>query len=131
MVLDTSAIVAAISGEPDGSRFQSAMLRETSLVISAVTVLETRIVLVSRHGAEAVREFDGMIDRSGIGVVAFDAEMAAAAFDAFQRYGKGQGHPAQLNIIDCAAYALAKTRGEPLLFKGDDFRRTDVAPALG
>ena len=63
-------------------------------------------------------------------MVPLDAEMARAAFDAFRRFGKGQGHPAQLNIIDCAVYALAKARSQPLLFKGDDFVRTDVAPVL-
>ncbi|HXY98992.1 MAG TPA: type II toxin-antitoxin system VapC family toxin [Stellaceae bacterium] len=90
MILDTSAIVATISGEPEGSRFQDAMLRGPSLAISAVT----------------------------------------AAFDAFQCFGKGQGHPAQLDIVDCAAYALARIRGEPLLFKGSDFEKTDLQSAL-
>jgi ribonuclease VapC len=61
--------------------------------------------------------------------VSFDGEMARAAFDAFRRFGKGQGHPAQLNIVDCAAYALAKARSQPLLFKGGDFARTDVLSA--
>jgi ribonuclease VapC len=98
--LDTSAIVAAIANEPDGARFQQAMLTAAWLTISYVTALETRIVLQSRHG------------------------------DAFRRYGKGRGHPAQLNIIDCAAYALAKIRSEPLLFKGGDFSNTDLQPAL-
>ena len=130
MVLDTSAVVAAISGEPDGARFQEAMLGATSLTISSVTVLETRIVLLSRQGDEAVREFDETLENAGIVVVPFGAEMADAAFDAFRRYGKGQGHPAQLNIIDCAAYAVAKIRGEPLLFKGSDFDKTDIQPAL-
>ena|SRR5215471_860101 len=130
MVLDTSAIVATISGEADGPRFQEAMLRGSSLAVSAVTVLETRIVLQSRHGAEAVREFDDMLESAGIAVIPFDAEMATAAFEAFQRFGKGQGHPAQLNIIDCATYALAKILGEPLLFKGSDLEKTDIQPAL-
>ena len=130
MVLDISAIVAAIANEPDGARFQQAMLGAASLTISSVTVLETRIVLQSRHGDEAVYEFDEMLDNAGIVVVPFDAEMAETAFQAFRRYGKGRGHPAQLNIIDCAAYALAKIRGEPLLFKGGDFNRTDLQPAL-
>jgi ribonuclease VapC len=71
-----------------------------------------------------------LIERSGIAVVPFDEPMAEAAFDAFKRYGKGQGHRAQLNIIDCAAYALAKTRDLPLLFKGNDFASTDIRPAL-
>jgi ribonuclease VapC len=130
MILDGSAIVAAISREPDGSRFQDAMLRAPALAVSAVTVLETRIVLHARLGADAVREFDQMLDHSGIAVIPFDAPMADAAFEAFRRFGKGQGHPAQLNIVDCAAYALAKLRGEPLLFKGTDFDKTDIAAAV-
>lgn len=70
-----------------------------------------------------------MLDQAGIEIVPFDVQMAQAAFAAFRRYGKGQGHPAQLNILDCAAYALAKIRDEPLLFKGHDFERTDIQPA--
>jgi ribonuclease VapC len=129
MILDTSAIVATVANEPDGSRFQDAMLGAESLLISSVTVLETRIVPQSRHGPEAVREFDEMLQNAGIVIVSFDAEMAAVAFHAFRRYGKGQGHSAQLNIIDCAAYALAKIRSEPLLFKGGDFEETDIESA--
>ena len=128
--MDTSAIIAAIANEPDGARFQQAMLSATSLTISSITVLETRIVLQSRHGDDAVDAFDEMLKNAGIVVVPFDTEMADTAFQAFRRYGKGRGHPAQLNIIDCAAYALAKVRGEPLLFKGGDFNRTDLQPAL-
>jgi ribonuclease VapC len=130
MVLDTSAIVAAITREADGAYFQDAMLHGGALTISAVTVLETRIVLASRYGVEAVREFDDLLKNAGITIIPFDAEMSTAAFDAFHRFGKGRGHPAQLNIIDCAAYALAKVRGEPLLFKGSDFAKTDIQVAL-
>jgi ribonuclease VapC len=130
MVLDTSAIVATIANEPDAILFQNAMLDATSLVISAVTVLECRIVLQSRHGAAAIEAFDEMLGHTGIVIAPFDAEMAQLAFDAFRRYGKGQGHPARLNIVDCAAYALAKARGDPLLFKGSDFEKTDVQPAV-
>lgn len=110
MVLNTSAVIAVITNEPDGARFQQAMLGATS-TISSITVLETKIVLQSRHGDEALDEFDGMLKSAGIVVVPFDAEMADAAFHAFRRYGKGRGHPAQLNIIDCAAYAVAKGAG--------------------
>lgn len=130
MILDTSAIVAAIAGERDGGRFQGAMLGAVSLAISTITVLETRIVLHSRHGFEVVRAFDEMLENARISVVPFDHEMAAVAFDAFRKYGKGQGHPAQLNIVDCAAYALAKVWGEPLLFKGNDFSMTDIVAAI-
>jgi len=106
------------------------MIRSASLSISTVTVSETKIVLHSRHGAEAVREFEEMLQNAGIALVPFDGEMADVAFDAFRRYGKGRRHPAQLNIVDSVAYALAKIRDEPLLFKGADFEKTDVVAAL-
>jgi ribonuclease VapC len=131
MVLDTSAIIAAITNEEDSSRFRAAMLDAESLLISSVAVLETRIVLFARLGQDAVGLFDDLLDKAGIVVAPFDDEMARAAFDAFRRFGKGQGHQAQLNIVDCAVYALAKARSQPLLFKGGDFDRTDIHSALG
>lgn len=131
MVEDTSAIIATIANEPDSSRFRTAMLGAESLLMSSVAVLETRIVLFARLGPDAVDIFDGLLENAGIVVVPLDDEMARAAFDAFRRFGKGQGHPAQLNIIDCAVYALAKARSQPLLFKGGDFDQTDIQSALG
>jgi ribonuclease VapC len=77
-----------------------------------------------------VREFDDLLENAGVLAIPFDEAMTKAAFEAFRRFGKGQGAPAQLNFGDCAAYALAKLRNEPLLFKGDDFARTDIARAL-
>lgn len=130
MVLDTSAIVAAVANEPNHERFREAMRNATSLTMSSISVLETRIVLHGRYGPAAVHEFDAVLCSFSIVVVAFDATLAGVAFDALCRYGKGQGHPAQLNIVDCATYALAKSRGEPLLFKGQDFANTDIVPAL-
>ena len=130
MVLDTSAIVAAIAAEPDAARFRAVILGATSLAISAATVLESKIVLHSRHAQAAVDAFDQMLEDAGIEIVPFDAPMAQLAFNAFRRYGKGQGHPAQLNIMDCAVYALATMRGESLLFKGSDFEKTDVQAAV-
>lgn len=130
MVLDTSAIVAAVANEPDHDRFREAIQNATSLTMSSISVLETRIVLHGRYGPVAVHEFDALLESFSIVIAAFDAALAGVAFDAFRRYGKGQGHPAQLNIIDCATYALAKSRGEPLLFKGQDFANTDIVPAL-
>jgi ribonuclease VapC len=85
MILDTSAIVAAVTNEPDEGRFREAMLGAASLSISSVTVLETRIVLLSRQGAEAVRAFDEMLENAGIITAPFDAEMAEVAFSAFRR----------------------------------------------
>src|SRR3981189_552859 len=108
MVLDTSAIIAIITDEQDSSRFRVAMLADEPLLMSSVAVLETRIVLFARFGPDAVGLFEELLENGGIVVVPLDDEMAAAAFHAFRRFGKGQGHPAQLNIIDCAVYALAK-----------------------
>jgi len=130
MILDTSAIVAAVAKEPDCVIYQNPMLSSDELAMSAITVLETRIVLQSRFGATLVSSFDVLLGNFDIIVVPFDSDQAQVAFDRFRRYGKGQGHPAQLNIIDCAAYALAKIREVPLLFKGNDFSRTDIKPAL-
>jgi ribonuclease VapC len=70
------------------------------------------------------------MENAGIVVVPFDNEMARAAFDAFRRFGKGQAHPAQLRIVDCAVYALAKRRSQPLLFKGGDFHRMNIQSAV-
>jgi ribonuclease VapC len=106
------------------------MLGATTLSISSVSLLETRIVLYSRHGEEAVQAFDEMLGAAGVDIAPFTEELSQTAYETFRRFGKGQGHPAQLNIVDCAVYALAIARNEPLLFKGDDFARTDVISAL-
>jgi ribonuclease VapC len=129
MVLDTSAIIAAIADEPDSSRYQSAIQNETNLAMTSVNALETRIVLSSRFSEETLRAFDRLLIDHTIEVVPFTAELADAAFDAYRRFGKGQGHKAQLNICDCASYALALLRNDTLLFKGDDFARTDIRSA--
>ena len=95
MVLDTSAIVATVTNEPDGQRYRTAMLDADSLSMSAVAVLEAKIVLSARFGSAAVEFFDELLETAGIAVVPFDADMARGAFEAFQRFGKGGGHPAQ------------------------------------
>jgi len=130
MVIDTSAIIAAIAAEPDHDRYREAIKTAGIRLLSAVTMLETQIVLYARLGPASVTVFHELVDRATIAVVPFDDALAEAAFQAYRVYGKGQGHPAQLNIVDCAAYALAQSRGLPLLFKGNDFSRTDVNPAL-
>ena len=86
--------------------------------MSALAVLETRIVLFARLGPEAIDLFSELLEKSGIVVVPFDDAMATAAFEAFRRFGKGQGHPAQLNIVDCAVYALARSRSQTAPFQG-------------
>jgi ribonuclease VapC len=130
MVIDTSAIFAAITGEADSGAYRAAIKSALLPLISSITLLETRIVLLLRSGPSAIVALDELIEHAGIVVTPFDEPMAEAAFDAFKRYGKGQGHKAQLNIVDCAAYALAKSRDLPLLFKGNDFAATDIVSAL-
>ncbi len=130
MVIDTSAIFAAIAREPDGAIYRLAIAGAPIRLISAIALLETRIVLRSRLGLTAVATFNELIELAEIVVVPFDREQSDAAFEAFNRFGKGQGHPAQLNIVDCASYALAHSRDLPLLFKGNDFSQTDIKSAL-
>jgi ribonuclease VapC len=129
MILDTSAIIAAIADEPDGVHSQPAIQTAKSLAIAAISVLETRIVLHGRRQPLLAQAFNAMLQRAGVEVVPLDADLAHAAFEAFRRYGKGQGHPAQLNIVDCVAYALAKNRSDTLLFKGGDLAKTDIQSA--
>src|SRR3954447_11178371 len=113
MILDTSAIIATITDEPDSERFRTAMRSAEHLLMSSIAVLETRIVLFARLGLEGVALFDEMLERAVVVVVPFDDVLARAGFEAFRRFGKGHGHPAQLNIVDCAVYALAMARSEP------------------
>lgn len=129
MVIDTSALVAIFAGEPESRDFIDAIEAAESRLISAATFVEISMVIESRHGAEGVRDLDLFLARAGIETVSVDAEQAVAARRAFSRYGKGR-HPAGLNYGDCFSYALASTRREPLLFKGDDLARTDQRAAV-
>ncbi len=126
MVLDTSAILAILLLEPDRATFAGAIAGATTRLVSAGTLLELSIVLESRNGAAGATAIDDFILKSRIVVMPFNAEQVAIAREAYRRFGRGR-HPAGLNFGDCFAYALSKTSGEPLLFKGDDFARTDVA----
>ena len=130
MVLDTSAVVACLAGEPEAAPMRALIAGADALTISAFTVFECRVVLGRLFGEAMVREFELLLAKAGVEVVAFDEEQANVAHAAYLRFGKGTGHPAQLNLGDCAAYALAVSRGEPLLYKGADFRHTDVESAL-
>ena len=128
MVLDSSAVLAILQNEPEASAFALRIERAERVLISAVSVLEVGIVIESRRGAERAGHLDALLREGLIEVAAFDADQSALARQAFRRYGKGR-HPAALNFGDCAAYALAKISGEPLLYKGDDFTLTDLSPA--
>jgi len=125
MVLDTSALLAILRDEPERPAFNQAIEAAEARVLSVANYVEVSIVLEARHGAEGLRELDRFIERAGIERVGVDVAQAKLARDAFSRFGKGR-HPAALNYGDCFAYALARTLEQPLLFKGDDFSKTDL-----
>lgn len=125
MVIDTSALVAMLSDEPEAERLEAAVEADAVLLMSTASYLETAIVIESRFGEPGGRELDLWLHRAAVDLVAVHAEQAHAARVAYRQYGKGR-HPAGLNYGDCFVYALAKISGEPLLFKGDGFPKTDV-----
>jgi len=125
MVIDTSALLAIFLAEPERQRFLERIRNDGSRLLSAPNSLETAIVLEARRGEVAGRELDLFIHRLSIELVPVDAAQVEVARAGWRRYGKGR-HPASLNFGDCFAYALAKTSGEPLLAKGNDFPKTDV-----
>lgn len=125
MVIDTLAVVTIALNEVDATEFELRFADDPVRLISAATVLETTIVVETRLGEAGGREFDLWLLKIGAEIVPVDSEQTDAARRAWRRYGKGR-HPAALNYGDCLSCALALTRGEPLLFKGEDFAKTDV-----
>ena len=128
MVVDTSALLAILLGEDERGAFIALLAGADDPVISAATLLEATIVMRARHGEDGVRDLDELLAAAAVRPVAVDAQQAYLARDGFARFGKGQA-PSGLNFGDCFAYALAKAMERPLLFKGEDFQRTDVASA--
>lgn len=128
MVIDTSALVAILQDEPERRGFIEAIEASSVRLMSAATLVEISIVVECRYGAEGVRDLDLFVAAAAIEIAPVDQEQAGVARQAFARFGKGR-HPAGLNYGDCFAYALATVTGEPLLYKRDDFSRTDVASA--
>jgi ribonuclease VapC len=129
MVIDTSALIAVLTGEPDAERYKTAIDRDAKRLMSVASILETTIVLESRYGEEGPRELDVLLRRLPIESVPVDCDQLEWARHACRAYGKGR-HPAALNFGDCFSYALARLTGEPLLYKGADFARTDIRGAL-
>ena len=130
MVVDSSALVAIATGEPDRPRFIDAILASARPLLSAFTHFETRTVLLRRSGGRLLADLQEFLDTGRFEVRAFDLDQAMLALETYRRYGKGSGHKAQLNLGDCASYALAKAFDAPLLYKGNDFTHTDVRSAL-
>ena len=127
IVVDTSALFAIVADEAERVAFVEVLDSEKA-IISTVTYVESVMVFTGRSKRLAIARVDDLLHASAIEVVAVDRAVAAAAVDAFDRYGKGR-HPARLNLSDCFAYGLAKSRNLPLLFKGNDFAKTDIISA--
>ena len=126
MVVETSAVLAILLDEPEAAEFAQLIEDDPAPVISAASVVEAGIVLISRHGLDARDDLRDFLEQGGLQVEPVTAEQAELALDAYQRYGKGR-HRAGLNFGDCFAYALCQATGQPLLFKGQDFSQTDIA----
>jgi ribonuclease VapC len=129
MVVDTSAVLAILFGEPEREAFASSISEAGVRIVGTPNALEASIVVLARKGPAGLRELDLLLHAAGIDLVDFTGEHLALAREGYQRFGKGR-HPAALNFGDCCAYALSIHSGEPLLFKGDDFARTDVRTAI-
>jgi ribonuclease VapC len=128
MVIDPSALLAILQDEPERRAFNESIEAASQRYLSTASFVELSIVVEARWGAEGIRDLDLFLATAGIDLVALDAAQARHAREGFRRFGKGR-HPASLNLGDCFSYALARVLDEPLLFKGDDFSRTDLRPA--
>jgi ribonuclease VapC len=130
VIIDTSALIAILRAEPDASEMARAIERAQSRRISAVNWLEAAVVIDTSGDPVASRHFDELVQTAELHVEPVTHDQARIARDAYRDFGKGSGHKAALNFGDCFAYALAKSAGETLLFKGNDFGHTDITPAL-
>ena len=126
MIVDTSALIAILRDEPDAEDFALALAAASAPRISVANYLETAIVIDSSRDPIASRQVDNLVAKAGLVLESVTAEQVQVARAAYRDFGRGSGHAAKLNFGDCLAYALAKCRDEPLLFKGDDFTHTDV-----
>ena len=129
MVIDTSALLALLLNEPEAEDFRLAVEDDATRLVSAATLLETALLIETRKGEPGGRELDTLIRTADISIVPVEADQISEARRAYRRFGKGR-HRGGLNFGDVFAYALARTAGEPLLFKGDDFAKTDIARVI-
>jgi ribonuclease VapC len=129
MIVDSSAILAVLFSESDAETYARAIAEADSCRVSAATFVEIAIVVEAQTKNGGSRQFDAFMRRAGITIEPVTEEQAHIARQAYTDFGKGR-HGAALNFGDCFSYALAKVTGEPLLFKGDDFKQTDIIPAL-
>ena len=130
MIVDSSVIIAILKHEPDWRSLSNALDSAESSHISAANYLEASIVVDAWRKPILSREFDELIERFKIAIEPVTAEQARIARQAYRDYGRGGGHPANLNFGDCFSYALARAKREPILYKGDDFGHTDLRGAI-
>ena len=130
MIVDTSALIAILRDEPDAMAYARAIANAAIRRISAATFVETAAVIDASRDPIASRRFDDVLREARFEIEPVTEAQARIAREAYRDFGRGSGHPARLNFGDCFAYALAKAMNEPLLFKGDDFTRTDLTAAL-
>lgn len=129
IVVDTSAIMAIFNGEPEAVDIAAVLSSADDVCMAAPTRLELVMVAVSRKDEPGREMAEALLARFNVSIVAWTDDHASIAADAFVRFGKGR-HDAKLNFGDCMSYALAKSLDAPLLYKGDDFSKTDIKPAL-
>jgi len=130
VIIDTSALIAILRAEPDASEIAHAIEGARDRRISAVNWVETAVVIDTSRDPVASRRFDELVQTAELHVEPVTHDQARIAREAYRDFGKGSGHKAGLNFGDCFAYALAKSTGETLLFKGNEFGHTDIPPAL-
>ena len=129
MILDTSVLIAIIKEEPEAASFAVTLEVTNELRLSAASYLESSIVLDRLKNPKLSARLDEILEKAQVAIEPITAEQAQIARQAYRDYGRGSGHPANLNFGDCFAYALARAKREPLLYKGDDFVHTDVRSA--
>ncbi len=130
MIIDTSALLAILRDEPDAIEYAKALAGVSVKRISAANYVEAAAVIDATHDPIASRRFDELLREAQCVIEPVTEAQARIAREAYRDFGRGTSHPARLNFGDCFAYALAKAMNEPLLFKGNDFKHTDVAPAI-
>jgi ribonuclease VapC len=130
MIIDASAIIAILRDEPEARSCAKAIASASSCGISAVSYVEAAIVIDGSRDPVASRRFDDLLREAQLVIEPATEAQARIAREAYRDFGKGSGHPAGLNLGDCFSYALAKVTDEPILFKGHDFKHTDLTPVL-
>ncbi len=130
MIVDTSALIAILKNEPEAEAFSVALEAAKLVRISAASYLESRIVVGRYKNPILTARLEELLENPGLLIEPVTAVQAKIAWQAYRDYGKGSGHPANLNFGDCFSYALAREKREPILFKGDDFNHTDLRIAL-